>query len=192
MTRTLILVVLLLATTMPLLAQTSGELGVIAGASRRFVDDAPPAGDAPLLDEGLSLSNGFFDLYWAMKLDDATRLKFKVGRIESPVAFAIRNEGDATQFRRDAEGEVQHASIIVDYRFDEIYGSTGLFGGLGVYRHSAPQFGSSTDFGFQLGVNADFPVSRRYGLVLEAAYHWTQADFSPRYLTVGAGLRIAY
>ena len=42
------------------------------------------------------------------------------------------------------------------------------------------------------GVNSDFPISRRYGVLLEAAYHWTHAEFQPRYLTLGAGLRVSF
>jgi len=35
-------------------------------------------------------------------------------------------------------------------------------------------------------------LSRRYGVILEATYHFIKADFNPRIFTLGAGLRIGF
>jgi hypothetical protein len=61
-----------------------------------------------------------------------------------------------------------------------------------MYRQGAEGFESTTNFGFNAGVNADFPITRRYGVVVEAAYHWNRAEFQPRYLTLGGGLRVSF
>jgi hypothetical protein len=192
----------------PVFAQRS-EFGVLIGASRRFIEsgDAEPIPGTDdtraFLDNEFSLSNSAVDLYWAMELEEATRLKFKVGRMEGPVAFRIDNpafnpdapvDGVPRFFRRDVEGEVQHASAVVEYRFDEPYGSTAIFGGLGFYRHSADdsELDSESDYGFQFGLNGDFPISRKYGAIVEATYHMTRGHFSPRYFTLTGGLRIAF
>jgi hypothetical protein len=84
--------------------------------------------------------------------------------------------------------------MAIEYRFREPYGTTGLFGGLGFYRQSAddPEVKSTSDWGYHAGVSADFPLSKRYGVILEGTYHWSRAEFRPRYLTVGAGFRIAF
>lgn len=210
MKRAIFLTLLTLMVAVPTFAQGS-EFGILVGASRRFVESGtgePIAGSNPpanraLLDNDFSLSNSAVDLYWAMELEDATRLKFKVGRMQTPVAFEIANpafDEDNPQpnvpqfFRRDLEGEVQHASAVIEYRFDEPYGSTSIFGGLGLYRQSADDDAVDTqsDYGFQFGINADFPITRKYGALLEATYHMSRGPFSPRYLSLTGGLRIAF
>ena len=125
-------------------------------------------------------------------MDEDVFLKLKAGRIETQVAEAYSVAGEDGTFRRDAEGEVQHADAVIEYRFAEPYGKTAIFGGVGLYRQSGDGIASSNNFGWSAGINTDFPLSRRYGVILEAAYHWTNAEFHPRYLTVGGGLRIGF
>lgn len=174
----------------PLAAQTT-EFGVIFGGSKRIVERiAPPPGET-LLDEGFSLENSTVDLYYAVQLEPGTLFKLRVGRIETPVAFRTRF-GEGAIVRQDREGEVQYAAGIIEYRFSEAFGSTGLFAGVGMYRQVADGFDATTDYGFPVGVNADFPLSRRYGVILDATYHFTKSDFDPRYFTLGAGLRIGF
>src|SRR5688572_10920576 len=210
MKRAIFLTLLALVVAVPMFAQRS-EFGVLIGGARRVIesgdpepipDSNPPAFRAFLRDE-FSLSNSAVDLYWAIEMEEATRLKFKVGRMQTPVAFDIENpafnpdqpvDGVPRFFRRDVEGEVQHASAVVEYRFDEPYGSTSIFGGLGFYRQSADDEAveSDTDYGFQFGLNADFPISRKYGVIVEATYHMSRGPYSPRYLTLTGGLRMAF
>jgi hypothetical protein len=187
----LLAALLLLLSALPALAQ-SNEFGFVIGGSRLFVDGAPKETGVEFSDATFSFGNNSFDLFWATQMDPSTWLRFKVGRIEGPVPIAYQVEGSPTTFRRDEEGEVQHAEVNVEYRFSEPYGSTGLFLGTGLYHQSAPGFEATTNFGFNAGVNADFPITRRYGVVLEAAYHWNRTDFQPRYLTVGGGLRVSF
>lgn len=206
MKRAILLSALLLTVAAPALAQSS-EFGILVGGSRRFISggNAEPAPTAenpdatrPFLDNELSFSNSAVDLYWALELEPDTRLKIKVGRIEGPVAFEIPNPDEVEDnpdddvFRRDVDGEVQHASAVIEYRFDEPYGSTSLFGGVGLYRQSGEGVDSESDYGFQFGVNADFPITRKYGAIVEATYHWSRGAFGPRYLTLTGGLRIAF
>jgi hypothetical protein len=210
MKRAIFLIALMLTAAAPALAQST-EFGILVGGSRRFISSGlgePIAGTDPLqrrafIDNELNLSNSAVDLYWSIELEEDTRLKFKVGRLEGPVAFGIRNPNfnpdtdnpdEPEFFRRDVEGEVQHASAVIEYRFDEPYGSTSLFGGLGLYRQSGEGEGieSENDYGFQVGVNADFPITRRYGVIVEGTYHWARGPFAPKYLTLTGGLRIAF
>lgn len=192
MKRTPFVFALILVSALPALAQST-EFGVIVGGSRRFVEHGPVRPDNqpdPFLESNFSFGNNSFELYWAMPIDTDSRLRLKLGRIETEVPLAERIGEE--NFRVDVEGEVQHAEAVVDYRFDELWGSTGLFGGVGLYRLAGPGFDAQTSFGFTAGVNADFPITHRYGAIVEASYHWTQAEFRPRYLTLGAGLRVAF
>lgn len=191
MKRTLFLVALIALSTLPALAQTS-EFGVIVGGSRRFVDGAAAENGVEFIESNFSFSNNAFDLYWKIALEDELAIRLNAGRIETPVAFAYEIAGNPNTLRKDVQGEVQHAEIAADYGFSEIFGSSSIHAGVGLYRQSGPGFDTTTDFGASVGVSADFPMTRRYGVVVDGTYHWVRSDFQPRYLTIGAGLRVSF
>jgi len=188
MKRASLLIALMIFGAVPLFAQST-EMGVIVGGSRRFVDIGQKETGVEWLDSKFNFSNSSVELFWGMQMDEDTWLKIKLGRIETQIAEGY---GAGGKFRRDAEGEVQHADAIVEYRFSEPFGSTSLFGGVGLYRQSADGLATTNNFGLTAGVNADFPLTRRYGVVIEGAYHFTNGDFRPRYMTVGGGLRLSF
>lgn len=200
MKKLMILLMLLVFAALPAAAQSHREFGIVIGAATRHLqtrfqaeDKNPPA--AGWIDDELDLSNSSVTLFYGMKLDDSTFLKFKAGRIEAPLR---RKTGETTidgvkhDLTTDEPGEVQHAEVAVEYRFSEAFGSTSLFGGVGVYRSSGDVVQSEADWGYHFGVNADFPMSRRYGFVLEGAYHWTYAQYRPRHMTLGGGVRFSF
>lgn len=192
MKRASMLLALMLFGALPLFAQST-EFGVIVGGGRRFVGTGDEAKrETEWLDSSYSFSNSSVELFWAMRMDESVFLKLKAGRLETEVAEAYKVTGQEGIFRRDAEGEVQHADALIEYRFEEPYGTTAIFGGVGLYRQSGEGIASTNNFGWSAGLNSDFPLSRRYGIVVEATYHWSRADFRPRYLTLGGGLRIAF
>ncbi len=206
MKRTSILLVLIVLSALPAVAQSS-EFGVIVGGSRRFVDGAPKEEGVEFDDSTFSLSNNSFDLYWALQMEPEMYIKFKGGRIQGPVAVGYNVDGKNEPcspgetapanpkpclFRKDVEGEVQHLEANVEYRFSEPYGTTGLFAGVGFYRQTAPDTDATVNYGVNAGVNADFPLNRRYGIVVEGTYHWTNSHFQSRFMTVGAGLRVSF
>lgn len=186
----------------PLAAQST-EFGVIYGGSSRSVDD----GDGPFTPEGRSFDDNFsfsrssVEFFYGVDLDEGTMFRIKAGKIDTPVRLALSlPEAPDEELGYDVEGEVQHIDAVIDYRFDESFGSTGLFAGIGLYRSVGrrddivPEGTDMTemDYGFLAGVNAEFPLSRRYSVMLEATHHWTKLSFNPRFLTVGGGLRIAF
>jgi hypothetical protein len=197
MKKPMILLVLLVFTALPALAQTDREFGIILGSAKRGLEaSAKEVTEGDFLDDQFKLSNSSVELYYAMKMDEATLLKFKVGRLETPVrkttGTTTLDDGKVVPTAIDIEGEVQHIEAVIEYRFSEAFGSTGLFGGVGLYRQSAEGVESEADYGFLAGVNADFPMSKSYGLVLEATYHWTQAEYRPKYVTIGGGVRFSF
>lgn len=196
MKRTLFLVVLLVSSAAPALAQ-SNEFGILVGGSRRFVDADELGADDQFADSSFSLSNNAVELFWSMPIEPDLNLRFKGGRIQSQIPIPSRvpnpaKAGETLLNRTDVEGEVMHFETDVEYEFDEPFGSSGLFAGLGFYRLSAPSEESRTTWGAHAGVNADFPITRRYGVLVEAAYHWTHAEFEPRFMTVTGGLRVSF
>ena len=204
MKRTLLLLALAVCA-MPVFAQTAtNEFGVIVGGSRRFVDGGDGVrsinGEEDWIESNFSFGNNSIELYWSIPIEQDLNLKFKGGRIQSEIAIPYdavdpnaQVPGTVVQYRRDvADGQIQHLETLIEYEFDEPFGSSGLFAGLGFYRLSASGEETQQTWGVTAGVNSDFPITRRYGVILEAAYHWTKAEFNPRYMTVGGGLRVSF
>jgi hypothetical protein len=112
--------------------------------------------------------------------------------------YELRNQhallaSDDAMLRREAIRKLaQHADGVIEYRFSEPYGYTGLFAGAGIYRQKTGSR-EETDYGVQGGITALFPLNRTYAIAVEGAYHWVNVYHPrPRYVTVGAGLRIAF
>lgn len=198
MKKPMILLVLLVSTALPALAQSDREFGIVVGTAKRGLEaSALAVNEGDFLDDQFGLDNSSFELFYGMQLDDATFLKFKIGRMETPVRMktgetTIQPGDKVVDTAVDIAGEVQHIDAVIEYRFSEAFGSTSLFGGVGLYRQSADGVETDSNYGYSAGVNADFPMSRKYGLVLEAAYHWTQAEYRPKYLTIGGGVRFSF
>ena len=87
---------------------------------------------------------------------------------------------------------MQHVEAIVEYRFSEPSARPASSPASASTASPRPTTSRRTNYGVNAGVNADFPISRRYGVVLEGTYHWTELDFQPRYMTVGGGLRVSF
>jgi hypothetical protein len=169
----------------PAFAQSS-EFGFLLGGSKRL-NDLPGAKGNPGVND-FKFSNSVKEAFYAVQLDPGTMFKIKVGQITAPLAVK-----DSSGSRVDAgKGNIDHVDALVDYQFPEPWGSTGLFGGIGMYRQSVTGYQDETNFGLSGGVNGDFPLSRRYGVIVEAAYHWLHMDARPRYLTLSGGLRISF
>ena len=191
---------LLLATT-PAFAQTS-EFGLLIGGSKRLISRSDQAQGLGISDN-FKFSNSNREVYYAIQLDPGTFFKIKGGQIEGPVAFQFTNAA-GTRARTDVpKGKVEHVDALIDYRFSEAFGATGLFAGLGLYRQRgtlsdlsipAVQRGDQTEtnYGFSGGVNGDFPITRRTGFIAELAYHWINYNYKVRYLTLSGGLRFQF
>jgi hypothetical protein len=191
---------LLMLAAAPAFAQTS-EFGILIGGSKRLISHSDQAAGIGVSDK-FKFGNSVREIYYAVQLDPGTNFKIKAGQIEGPVAFQYLNGN--TKARTDiAKGKLEHVDGIIDYRFSEAFGSTGLFGGVGLYRQRGSitdqavpvdQRGSTeeTNYGFQGGVNGDFPLSRRVGFVAEAAYHWINFHYKTRYITLSGGFRFTF
>jgi hypothetical protein len=179
----------------PLFAQTS-QIGVAFGGSKRMFDSKEKNLRTDLND-GFDLDNSVREIWYGFQLEPDTVLKFKFGAITGPVGEVLAApSGDPTgnALRR---GRIEHYDVAVDYRFDEPFGSTGLFAAGGWYRQKSGLSDPTTqklesDYGFNVGVNGDFPLTRTYGVVVEGAYHWINFSYKPRFVTLTAGLRMKF
>jgi hypothetical protein len=190
----------LLLSAMPAFAQTS-EFGLLIGGSKRLISRSDQANGIGISDN-FKFSNSDREVYYGVQLDPGTFFKIKAAQIEGPVAFRYSTvEGNA---RTDVKkGKVEHVDAVIDYRFSEPFGSTGIFAGVGLYRQQASitdtavpveQRGnqSETNYGFLGGINGDFPMTRRTGFIAELTYHWINYNYKVRYLTLAGGLRFTF
>jgi len=184
----------------PAVAQTS-EIGFLIGGSKRLISRSDQAAGLGISDH-FKFSNSDRELFYAVQLDPGTFFKIRAGQIEGPLAFQYTTASGKA--RTDIpKGKVEHVDAVIDYRFSEPFGTTGLFAGVGLYRQSgtltdaaipAEQRGptSETNYGALGGVNGDFPITKRTGFIAELTYHWINYNYKVRYLTLAGGLRFSF
>lgn len=129
------------------------------------------------LGSGSSLEGGF-----DIEFDDSIREIYFGASLEPESMFKVKaGEFETAEF--GSGGTVQYIDALVEYKFSEVFGSTGIFAGPGFYRSKGDvlEDDEDTDYGFSIGVNGHFPVTRRFGLTAEAGYHWAKlaSDFQP-------------
>jgi len=163
----------------PAFAQNS-QIGILVGGSKRFF-----ATKDNVQSDNWKLSNSVREIWYGYSLEPDTMLKIKAGEITAPLGDADADPPDVKK------GRIEHLTVAIDYRFSETFGTTGLFAGAGLYKQrSGGSPDEGTDYGFSVGANGDFPLSRRYGVIIEGTYHWVNYSYKPRFLTITGGLRI--
>ena len=161
----------------PVMAQSSA-FGLLIGGAQQLHSGV-----------GFKFSNSVREAFYETTLEPDTFLRFKVGEIEGPVT--LRDDSAAVPSTISGTGKIEHADFLVDYRFSEVFGSTGLFAGPGYYRQRL-NGQEESNYGLSAGVNGAFPMTRRYALVLEATYHWINFHEKARYLTATGGVKISF
>jgi hypothetical protein len=197
MKKTLILFGLSLVAAFPVFAQHN-EIDLLAGGAKAMKTLAGGKSD---------FQHGFEEISYGVVMEPDTVFKIKLGRMNAKTAFASSAKDDkgnniVEPGNVDPKGQIEYADAVIEYRFSEPFGSTGLFAGAGLYRQSgtsqsgASQPGthlSESDYGFVGGVNGLFPLTRNVGISVEAAYHWVHFyNPKPRYASVGVGVRLAF
>lgn len=141
-----------------------------------------------MLGAGQSVRNGGFhvndpvrEIFFSTDTDPATTLKLKAGHI------SLDEKRDGADFTR----RLDYVDVLVVYKLDQVWGSSGLFGGVGLYRQHLDS-GSDTNYGYTFGVDGTFPVTRRLAFLAEAAYHSARFQDRATFVTVTAGLKLNF
>jgi len=192
MKKTLILLGFLLLAAVPVFAQHN-EIDLLAGGAKAMKTLAGGKSD---------FQHGFEEISYGVSMEEDTIFKIKLGRMNAKTAFASSEKDDkgnniVDPGDVDPKGQVEYVDAVIEYRFSEPFGSTGLFAGTGLYRQSGTGTNhvsrSESDYGFVGGVNGLFPINRSIGITAEAAYHWVHFyNPKPRYATIGVGLRFVF
>jgi hypothetical protein len=208
MKKTACLLVFSLLAALPALAQSS-QFGFLLGGSKRLASEQDvDAGGGRGVNNNWQFGDSVKEVFYSIELEPGTMFKIKAGQITAPGAFRVHTTSgqnpQVTEGRVDLQDtKTDHVDALIDYRFSEAFGSTGLFAGVGYHRAhgtfdaasgvvTEDRSASETNYGFSGGVNGDFPISKRYGVVAEATYHWVNYHYRPRYITLTAGLRISF
>jgi len=192
MKKTLILLGLSLVAAVPVFAQHN-EIGLLVGGAKAM--KTPGGGKS-------DFQHGFEEISYGVTMEQDTIFKIKLGRMNAKTAFASSEKDDkgnniVDPGDVDPDGQIEYADAVIEYRFAEPFGSTGLFAGTGLYRQSGRSASGSnlseSDYGFVAGVNGLFPISRNIGISAEAAYHWVHFyNPKPRYAALGVGLKLSF
>jgi hypothetical protein len=192
MKTTLILLGFSLVAAVPVFAQHN-EIDVLVGGAKAMKTPAGGKSD---------FKSGFEEISYGVSMEEDTVFKIKLGRMNATTAFASaakdkKGNNIVDPGNVDPKGQIEYADAVIEYRFSEPFGSTGLFAGGGLYRQSGRNsIGTplqENDYGFVGGVNGLFPITRNVGISAEAAYHWVHFyNPKPRYASIGVGLRFKF
>lgn len=169
MKRSLLLLVLLVTPSLAL-AQPF-QFGILAGAGRSMEDGFD-----------LDFDEQVVEVFVGTRVDVQTMFNVKFGQTDT----AVGPTGDALP-----GGKLEYLAGQVEYQFDEIWGSSSLFAGPGVYRARGGDI-EEAELGISGGVNAVFPLTRRYGVLVELSYHWVNFEESYTFLTATGGLKVSF
>ncbi len=208
------LFLLFLLVAAPALAQTGQQFGILLGGAKRLysgrdkldAQDNTAGVNETLPIDRFRLTHGAREAFYAVQVEPAVLFKVQAGQWNTDVGIVQSSKDHKTEAvigdgktHLPRSGTVQHVDGIVDYRFTEPFGSTGLFAGLGLYRWSAPgtsdavhDVPTETNYGYVFGVNGEFPLTRRYAFMVEGAYHWVNMSSPVRYVTVTGGIRVGF
>ncbi|MGH9456496.1 MAG: hypothetical protein ACRD2J_02535 [Thermoanaerobaculia bacterium] len=141
-------------------------------------------GGAQSMEDGFEFDfgEGVTEVFAGARVDVATMFNVKLGQADAPVGPTGIAADDA---------KVEYIAGQVEYQFDEIWGSSSVFAGPGVYRSRAADL-EETSFGLSGGVNASFPLTRRFALLLELSYHWANFEEDYTFVTATGGLKVSF
>jgi hypothetical protein len=145
-------------------------------------------GSGESLDDGLDFSFGdtVVEIYYETTFGQGTSFRFQYGTFDTQAE--VGEDPDLELL----DASVEYINLIGQYEFDEVYGQSAIFGGLGLYRNEIDGFDDEKDWGLVLGVNGTFPVSRRFALTAEIAYHWANFDQNLSILVVSGGAKLRF
>ena len=119
-------------------------------------------------DDGGSWDNSSYQLgfSWASEYDILVGIRY------GELAF---DEGPGGRLGSD----LTYATIGGEYLFNEGYYTSGVYFGLGYYGlddDELPEFPSENSIGLSLGLTGDFPIAKRFSIVVELSGHYTELD----------------
>src|SRR5438034_3953011 len=131
------LLAILILAALPAAAQNTSEFGILFGGSKRVNDVAGNQGEKGVND--FKFGNSVREIYYAIQMEPGTWFKVKAEQINAPL-LGIDSSGNKIE---GGKGKIEHVDALIDYKFSESFGSTGIFAGVGMYRQNKSDAGTS-------------------------------------------------
>lgn len=138
-------------------------------------------------DPGDEITLGSYQLGAAMVTEPRTLVGVRYGRIAFDADQPLEGLFDA---------DLTYLTLAGEYKFDHSFYEGGMYVGIGGYRlEGVDAFGAGEDdtsFGLAVGVTGEFPITRRFGVLVEFAGHYTDLDRAQLFATGQAGLAVHF
>jgi hypothetical protein len=138
-------------------------------------------------DPGDEITLGSYQIGGAIVTEPQTLVGVRYGRIGFDDDQPLETLFDA---------DLTYLTLAGEYKFDETFYEGGMYVGVGGYRlegvDAAGASQDDTSFGLAIGVTGEFPITRRFGVVVEFAGHYTDLDVAQFFATGQAGLAVHF
>ena len=136
-----------------------------------------------------------YTVFFDYRMEHSTLLRLTYGSMWTQQSLVGQTVNGV--FVPSAKEHVNYITADVSYLFGQDFYTGGIFGGLGGYEYrpdpmpagfEAYQDPSKKYFGFNLGVDGEFRVTKHVGIVLRLTYHNISADHRRQFFNADAGL----
>lgn len=138
-------------------------------------------------DPGDGVDHGTFQLMAGMVTEPRTLVGVRYGEIGFDSDEPLEGLFDA---------DLTYLTLAGEYKFDQRYYEAGVYVGLGGYQLEGIDAGGAdrddSSFGLVIGVTGEFPITRRFGVVVEFAGHYTDLDDAQIFATGVGGLAVHF
>lgn len=138
-------------------------------------------------DPGDEITLGSYQFAAAIVTEPRTLVGVRVGRIGFDDDEPLESLFDA---------DLTYLTLAGEYKFDQTLYEGGMYVGVGGYRlEGTDAFGSDRDdtsFGLVIGSTGEFPITPRFGVVVDIAGHFTDLDEAQIFATAQAGLFVRF
>jgi len=145
------------------------------------------AGGSLDVDRGDDLGNTGLQLNLDMVTEPRTHVALRLGKLDLDL-----DEG----FGSLTDAELTYATVAGEYRWREVYYTSGVYLGLGAYdlQGTGPGGGGESDTapGAVFGLTGEFQLHRRVGLLVELSGHWVDFEEANVFAMGHAGIAIHF
>jgi hypothetical protein len=136
-----------------------------------------------------------YTVFFDYRMERSTLLRLTYGSMWTQQALVGQTVNGV--FVPTAKEHVNYITADASYLFGQDFYTGGIFGGIGGYEYrpdpmppgfEAYQDPSKKYFGFNLGVDGEFRVTKHVGIVLRLTYHNISADPRRQFFNADAGL----
>lgn len=136
---------------------------------------------------GDGLGNGSFQISASMVTEPRTVVGVRYGQIGFGTDEPLEDLRNA---------DLSYLTLAGEYKFDQSFYEAGMFVGLGAYElegiDPAGRSRDDTALGIAIGATGEFPITRRFGVVLEFTGHVTDLDTAQFFGTAHGGLVVHF